>query len=138
MREPRKLRTVLIADDASSNRRLTARLLKLLGYHTLEAENGQQALSLLAQHEADLVLLDLSMPVMDGWTVLRSLRHQPRYNDLPILILTSQSDPSIPPAARDLGAAEVLTKFHTDIDTLLDRIAHYAPLDTPPAPAAAL
>lgn len=64
---------VLIADDAAFMRMRSASLLKELGHEVIEAEDGQQAVDLYAQHAPDAVLLDITMPVMDGLDALRAI-----------------------------------------------------------------
>ena len=68
--------TVLICDDEKEIRTALRITLSGAGYRTLEAEDGHKALELLAEQEADLVLLDIMMPVMDGLTVLSELRQR--------------------------------------------------------------
>lgn len=64
---------VLIADDAAFMRMRSAALLKELGHEVIEAENGQEAVALYQQHTPDAVLLDITMPVMDGLDALRAI-----------------------------------------------------------------
>lgn len=70
---------VLVADDDRVNRVLLATVLRKAGYEVLEAADGQQALEVLQREAVSCVLLDLQMPVVDGATVVRTLRSDPEY-----------------------------------------------------------
>jgi signal transduction histidine kinase/DNA-binding NarL/FixJ family response regulator len=86
---PRK--RLLIADDVPGNRAMLADLLKPLGFDTLEASDGAQALRMLEQHPADLVLMDMSMPVMGGLEAMRRLRAQDATRHLPIIAISANA-----------------------------------------------
>ena len=81
------------------------------------AENGRVALELLTAPAGaaafDMVLLDLNMPVLDGWTVLKTLRADRRFDTLPICVLTTLSEPDVLAEARHLGANAALSKGTT-------------------------
>lgn len=81
--------TILVVDDDPHIRQLLVFALEKAGYATLEAENGEVALSQVASHSPDLVVLDITMPTMDGLEVCRRLRAK---GDLPILFLSSRDD----------------------------------------------
>ena len=66
--------TVLVVDDAAFMRMRAGKLLSQNGYQVIEAENGLDALNLYVQHKPDLVLMDITMPVMDGITALKEIR----------------------------------------------------------------
>ncbi|GAK60618.1 multi-sensor hybrid histidine kinase [Candidatus Vecturithrix granuli] len=80
--------TILIVDDHEDNRRVLREMLKPLGFHLVEAENGQEALDQVAAVQPDLMLLDLKMPVMDGYEVLTRLREHDAAS-LPVIIAFS-------------------------------------------------
>ena len=82
---------ILIADDMSSGRELIRTVLERGGYSVLEAADGQQALDLVEQELPDLVILDLQMPILNGFDVLRRLRENPRFAHLPIVALTANA-----------------------------------------------
>jgi two-component system, OmpR family, response regulator len=83
------MHTILVVDDDPHIRQLLVFALNKAGYGTLEAENGEMALSQVATHGPDLVVLDITMPTMDGLEVCRRLRAQ---GNLPILFLSSRDD----------------------------------------------
>jgi CheY-like chemotaxis protein len=80
---------ILVAEDNLPNRELIREILETCGHEVVEAEDGQQALDRVKQTKPDLVLLDIQMPVLDGYAVLRELRHTPCFADLKILALTA-------------------------------------------------
>jgi CheY-like chemotaxis protein len=83
-RKPR----ILIVEDDHNMIELYSFLLAQEGYETIPALGGHEALRLLEKTEVDLVLLDLMMPVVDGWTVLRAIRQQESLRTLPVIIAT--------------------------------------------------
>ncbi len=82
---------VLLADDNEYDRRAFRRLIEKLGHHVIEAENGEEALELLAEQPVDLILLDLKMPVMSGEEVFEQLQASDRLQKIPVLILSGSS-----------------------------------------------
>ncbi|MFP4486307.1 MAG: ATP-binding protein [Campylobacterales bacterium] len=80
---------VLVVDDVPSNRELIVELLKQYGIQTLEAENGAEALRIMDKTLPDLVILDLRMPVMDGYEASRIIRKTKLYANIPIIVLTA-------------------------------------------------
>jgi CheY-like chemotaxis protein len=80
---------VLIAEDNAVNRELLRELLELRGYTVLEACDGQEALHMIEQAQPELLLLDIGMPVMDGFAVIRRIRENPRLARLPVVAVTA-------------------------------------------------
>jgi CheY-like chemotaxis protein len=83
--------TVLIAEDAADIRSILARILQQSGYRVIETKNGQDALASLQNEWPDVVLLDLSMPVVDGWETLSAIRALPGGDQLPIIAVTAHA-----------------------------------------------
>jgi CheY-like chemotaxis protein len=81
--------TVLVAEDNAVNRELIRELLELRGYKVLEACDGQEALGIIERAQPDLLLLDIGMPVLDGFAVVRRIRESPRIARLPIVAVTA-------------------------------------------------
>jgi CheY-like chemotaxis protein len=79
---------ILVADDTATVRKVAARLLTGAGYDVLEAEDGKQALDLVNNEHPDLILLDLLMPKMTGFDVLREIKKSARIKETPILIMS--------------------------------------------------
>jgi CheY-like chemotaxis protein len=80
---------VLIAEDNAVNRELLCELLELRGYTVLEACDGEEALRMVEQFQPDLLLLDIGMPLLDGFAVMRKIRENPRLASLPVVAVTA-------------------------------------------------
>jgi CheY-like chemotaxis protein len=80
---------VLIAEDNSVNRELLRELLELRGYTVLEACDGREALQMIEQVQPELLLLDIGMPVMDGFAVIQRIRENPKLAKLPVVAVTA-------------------------------------------------
>jgi two-component system cell cycle response regulator DivK len=80
---------VLIAEDNAVNRELLRELLETGGYEVLEACDGQQALHMVEQTQPDILLLDIGMPVLDGFGVIRKIRENPSLGTMPVLAITA-------------------------------------------------
>jgi two-component system chemotaxis response regulator CheY len=107
--------TALIVDDSRVVRMACQRIVKGLGYETIEAENGQVALEQLREHPAvDLVLLDWNMPVMDGLEFLRALREEPLEKMPTVVMCTTENDLEHISAAIGAGAREYIMKPFTE------------------------
>jgi chemosensory pili system protein ChpA (sensor histidine kinase/response regulator) len=122
-------RTVLIVDDTPIAREPLARLLRHEGYAVTVAANGIEALThLTAASPAapDLILLDVLMPKMDGVALMEVLRGDPRWRDVPVIVLTGAMDRSSIERVRALGAKEVVVKAKFELDELLAHIDRYA------------
>jgi CheY-like chemotaxis protein len=81
--------TILVAEDNPVNRELLRELLEGHGYAVLEAGDGQQALEMIEEALPDMLLLDLGMPVLDGYATVREIRENPRLANLPVLAVTA-------------------------------------------------
>lgn len=99
---------MLLAEDDRAVRESVARALTLEGYDVIAVTNGAQALDSLREHSPDLVLLDVSMPHVDGLTVCRVLRSE--HNQVPVLMLTARTETSDRVAGLDAGADDYLPK----------------------------
>jgi CheY-like chemotaxis protein len=81
--------TILIAEDNATNHELFRELLEARGYSVVEACDGQEALQVLHQTQPDILLLDIGMPILDGFAVVREIRKDPKLAPLPILGVTA-------------------------------------------------
>jgi CheY-like chemotaxis protein len=80
---------VLIAEDNAVNRELLRELLELRGYTVVEACDGEEALRMIEQSQPDLLLLDIGMPLLDGFGVIRKIRKHPQFSSLPVVAVTA-------------------------------------------------
>ncbi len=101
---------VLIVDDCAVTRKLVALYLKKAGFGSVQAENGLEALEKLAQEPVDLVVTDLNMPRMDGLALTKSLRSEPQYARLPIVMLTTEAEETARAMGLEAGVSAYLTK----------------------------
>jgi class 3 adenylate cyclase/CheY-like chemotaxis protein len=104
---------VLVVDDAAFNRRLLTRLLASIGHESLEAEHGAMALELLrdpATPAVDVILLDIVMPVMDGYETLAKLNEDPRLRDLPVIVISGVDELESVVRCIQMGAVDYLPK----------------------------
>lgn len=99
--------TILVADDETEIRELLRLYLEKDGYQVLEAADGQSALSLLEKEEIDMALLDIMMPKMDGYHVLKKLREN---SNMPVMMLSAKNQDSDKILGLDLGADDYLAK----------------------------
>jgi HD-like signal output (HDOD) protein/CheY-like chemotaxis protein len=115
--------TVLVVDDEAICREAVAEVLRSRGGHaTICACSGVEALAALEETPVGLILLDVSMPEMDGLTMLRTLRSNPRHEQLPVILLTDHADVHIVREAASLRAAGYLLKSSFSADVLLERV----------------
>jgi len=121
-------RRVLIADDELTNRRLLVKLLGELGFDTVEAGNGGDAVRLAAVHKFDALITDLAMPVMDGLAVARALRHDPATRGLPILAVSASASDYTREEALQAGCSDFLPK-PIRASELLERLGRLLGLD---------
>jgi two-component system, cell cycle response regulator DivK len=81
--------TVLLVEDQPDNRIIYTTILEHAGYAVLEAQNGEEGVRRAREHAPDLVLMDLSMPVMDGWGAVRELKRDPTTASIPVCALSA-------------------------------------------------
>jgi DNA-binding response OmpR family regulator len=103
-------RLVLVVDDDPSVLLLCRVNLELDGFRVLEAADGATALELARAQPPDVVLLDLMLPDVDGWQVLRALKDDPQLTEVPVVILTARTDDQDKVRSLTSGAAEYMTK----------------------------
>jgi CheY-like chemotaxis protein len=101
---------LLLVDDYTDNRAMYARYLKYAGYRVAEATNGQEALDQARELVPDLIVMDLSLPVMDGWEATRQLKRDDRTRHIPVLALTGHALGDHEREAKDAGCDGYVTK----------------------------
>jgi len=101
---------ILIVDDEEKNRKLLQAFLEADGYQALEADNGASCLEAVAEHSPDLVLLDVMMPVMNGYEVAKTMKDNPDTRPIPIIMVTALGDRESRIRGLDAGAEEFLSK----------------------------
>ena len=101
---------ILVVDDNEMNRDLLSRRLERQGHEVMTAENGRLALDMVAEHCFDLILLDIMMPVMNGFEVLQTLKQHPKWQYIPVLVVSAADDMTSIVRGIELGAEDYLTK----------------------------
>lgn len=84
-------RVILIADDSPTIRKFVAIALKMQGFEVLAAADGMEAIELLPSNNIDLIITDLNMPNLDGFELIKSVRENEEFKEIPIIILSSLS-----------------------------------------------
>jgi CheY-like chemotaxis protein len=113
--------TVLVVDDDPNIRRMIVAALRREGYDFLEAPNGREALDTMRAEHPDVVVLDLMMPVLSGWDVLRERADDEELRSIPVIIISANRDPEVATAVAqgicaflpkpfDIGALSALVK----------------------------
>ena len=102
--------TVLVIDDSEAIRRLLQAYLRMEGYQVIEASNGRMGLTTAAERKPDIILLDISMPIMDGYSVCARLQQDKELRSIPIIMLSTLSDTESKMRAFELGAVDYITK----------------------------
>ncbi|MCU5101555.1 response regulator transcription factor [Bacillus cereus] len=100
-------KTVLLVEDERRLREIVSDYFRNDGFEVIEAEDGKKALELFAEHEIDLIMLDIMLPEIDGWSVCRRIRKE---SAVPIIMLTARSDEDDTLLGFELGADEYVTK----------------------------
>jgi len=118
--------SVLLVEDDVDIREAVSAVLEAEGYTVLTAGNGEEALRTLEQGQPCVVLLDLMMPVMDGWDFLAELKKSRRHEDLPVVVVSAYSE-------RKAEGVQRILKKPLDVNQLLAAVADYC--CCPPKPA---
>jgi len=101
---------ILVVDDDRDTLTFLKENLKRAGYRVVTAETGEEGLDEFRHNMPDLVILDVMMPGMDGWEVLRRIKSGPRSGKVPVIMLTAQSDDADKYKGYDIGADFYVTK----------------------------
>ena len=104
------IRKVLIVDDSKTETLVLTEMLKMHGYLVISAEDGEQALSLMAIEKPDLILLDVVMPGRNGFQLTRTISRHPEYSDIPIILCSSKSLETDKVWGLRQGARDYITK----------------------------
>ena len=119
---------ILVVDDDESIRNLVAEILDLEGWQVITATNGREALDRIGESPPRVVLLDMRMPVLNGWDVARELHT--RGMDLPVVVMTAAQDAR--QWAREVNAAAYLAKPF-DLEDLVTTVTRFVAPSPPPA-----
>ena len=101
---------IMVVDDDPDTVTILARYLQREGFATLEALSGAQCLKLVGEHHVDVILLDLMMPEMDGFEVVRALKNKPATAEIPIIMITARDDIESRAEGMRVGVSDFLAK----------------------------
>lgn len=113
--------TVLIVEDNEMNRDMLSRRLIRKGFQVLTAEDGQAGMNVAQQMIPDIILMDLSLPIVDGWQATKHLKQQEATKQIPIIVLTAHAMSGDEKRAYEAGCDDFDTK-PIDMDRLLTKI----------------
>ena len=116
--------TLLIVDDNEMNRDMLSRRLQRSGYAVLLAEDGAQGLASAREHQPGLILMDMSLPVIDGWEATRQLKADPATRRIPVIALTAHAMSGDRQKAVDAGCDDFDIK-PIDLVRLVGKIEHW-------------
>ena len=101
---------VLVVDDFADNREMYSEYLSFSGYEVIEAKNGMEAIEAARQRMPDIIIMDLSLPVMDGWEATRQLKADERTRRIPVVALTGHALAGHSKGAKEAGCDSFLAK----------------------------
>ena len=115
---------VMLVEDYRDTREMMKHMLEVSGCRVVEASNGQEAIELSQQGELDLVLMDLNMPVLDGFTATLRIREYERTRDVPVVALTAFDTAEFRAAAGAVGCCDFVVKpiDHEHLSALITRL----------------
>jgi CheY-like chemotaxis protein len=116
--------TILLVEDNEMNRDMLARRLKRRGFEIVCAVDGSEAIEMATSSHPDLILMDMSLPVLDGWEATRRIKENPASQAIPIVALTAHAMEGEREKALDAGCDEYDTK-PVEIDRLLRKIEQF-------------
>jgi two-component system cell cycle response regulator DivK len=117
---------ILVVEDQEDNRQIVRDLLTTTDYQVMEAENGEEALAAVAKQRPDLILMDIQLPIMDGYEATRRLKADPGLSAIPIIAVTSYALSGDEEKARAAGCDDFVPKPFSPRE-LLAKIRKYLP-----------
>lgn len=115
---------ILIADDDMDNRTIAREILEPAGFDVIEAKDGMEAIALVAKERPAVLLLDLSMPKLNGWEVAKRLRETEDYAEMPIIAFTAHAIVGDELRAKGVGCDDYLSKPCAPSD-VLQKVQHW-------------
>jgi DNA-binding response OmpR family regulator len=113
---------ILLAEDDRFLRKAAETMLKRSGFTVIPAADGEEALRLAREHIPDLLLLDLIMPKMQGFDVLKELKGKPETAGIPVIVLSNLGQDSDVQLARERGAHDYIIKSNIALEQLVERV----------------
>ncbi|MEW6419724.1 MAG: response regulator [Nitrospirota bacterium] len=113
---------ILLVEDSKTIQQMYRNKLTFEQFQVFTADNGMEAIKILSQEKPDLILLDLMMPVMDGYKVLQVVKTDPKLSDIPVLVFSAKGQPEEVEKALNLGAAGYIVKATTKPNEVVEQI----------------
>ena len=113
---------VLFVEDEDALQKSMGRALEFEGFDVISAYDGAEGLEMARKENPDIILLDLVLPKMDGFEVLKALKDDPKTKDCPVVILTNLESPPDIEKVFELGATTYLVKANYDLKVLVDKV----------------
>lgn|SRR5262245_50139265 len=117
---------ILVVEDQADNRRILHDLLTRAGYEIIMAEDGQEALDVVTRERPNLILMDIQLPLLDGYEVTRRIKADPTLNAIPIIVITSYALSGDEAKARAAGCDAYVAKPFSP-RSLLAKVREYLP-----------
>jgi two-component system cell cycle response regulator DivK len=117
---------ILVVEDQEDNRQIIRDMLSATDYQITEAENGEEALAAVAKQRPDLILMDIQMPILDGYEATRRIKADPALRAIPIIAITSYALSGDEQKAREAGCDDYVPKPYSPRQ-LLAKIRQYLP-----------
>ena len=117
---------ILVVEDQEDNRQILRDLLGSAGYELIEAENGEEAVAAVAKQRPDLILMDIQLPIMDGYEATRRIRTNPDLKSVPIIAVTSYALAGDEDKALEAGCNGYVCKPYSPRDLLAKVRAYFA------------
>ncbi|WP_129629381.1 response regulator [Candidatus Oscillochloris fontis] len=118
------MKTILVVDDNTDNRNIIAQMLKISGFQVVCAINGLHALEVAASERPHLIMMDMAMPVMDGWTATSHLKADADLATIPVIAVTGHVTQNEINRALHMGCEDVITK-PIDFETMIHKVRRY-------------
>ena len=129
MKEQAEPQTVLLVEDTEDNRFMMRRLLEMTGYRVVEAMNGEEAVKLAKTESPNLILMDLSLPVIDGLAATRLIRKLPELESTPIIAVSAHDTDDFQSEAIQAGCNTYVTKpiDFNELEQLIAKLLNKSP-----------
>lgn len=125
-------KTVLLVDDDEDSRTICVTILEHHGYSVVQAADGGEGLRMARELRPDVILMDVTLPVLDGWTATSELKQSPETAEIPVIMLTARALDADRARGRDSGCDSYLTKPCSPSLVLEEVRKFAAPVDTGP------
>ena len=127
--ERKKAPTVLLVEDTEDNRQMLKRLLELSGYYVVEALNGKQAVEMAREAQPQIILMDLSLPYIDGLAATRQIRSIPEFRNIPIVAVSAHDTADFHSDALAAGCNVYVTKpiDYPELEELVEKLLRSKP-----------